>query len=523
MFTAENCPYIVIGIPAFVPKSEASVGFALASRRIKSMASAPFEVQDLTAALSRIESGETGNQLMYAIPADFDLFTSPAPEMSGATGELSATQLLEMAEVQLTEPDRERVASLLLRRGLDDLLKWNWNQADLLLKSCLRISNDERIRDEALNLLAACLVMDGDTERAVQALSKAVEGQWNLRLQANLAMLALEIEPKRAIDQMSFLVDGATGATEKLMAVKMAIGLWRQVQQDELGTNDIEEFDPLPGRLLNSFIETLRSPDISEEDFFDLGLFLARVAPISVTREALSTTKYRGKASAEIIFARSGDFSFYIENVVRFAIQDRQRDKCVDAHIDGIVEEVCRGLFDDQRHLFWIGFAFVQQGLDVSTMHRTWLRGALVLALTSILDENVSPNENFFIWLREAKQNQKQLDLPEELRNITAELMNDASDQLMRLQLRDFFEMASDVENMSNQIGQQMNGFWNRLGADRSEIRRRSQAGIQWCNAQLRMFAEYEALGLTDPDLRREVSRLRNATSVIRENLQRFS
>jgi len=83
VFNAENCPYIVIGIPAFAPKSEASVGFALATRRIKSLSDAPFEVQDLTSALSRIESGDTGNQLIYALPADFGLFTSPAQQLTG--------------------------------------------------------------------------------------------------------------------------------------------------------------------------------------------------------------------------------------------------------------------------------------------------------------------------------------------------------------------------------------------------------------------------------------------------------
>lgn len=518
MFTAENCPYIVIGVPAFAPKSEASVGFALATRRIKSMTQSPFEVQDLTSALSRIESGDAGNQLTFAIPADFDLFQNQVPEL----GNLSSLQLLEAAEQQMTDADRERISFHLLRCGLDELLKWNWDQADNLLKTCLRISKDERVRDEALNLVAAVLVMNGDTPRAIQALSKAVEGQWNLRLQANLGILALEVDPKRAIDQMSFLVDGASGAEEKLAAVRMAIGLWRQVQQEELGTSDDEEFEPLPSRLLNSFVETLMSKDISEEDFFDLGLFLARVAPGSISREAIDRTNFRGKSSAEIVLARSTDFSSYIDNMVRFAIQDRQRPSCVDAHIDGIVEEVCRGLFDGQNFLFGIGFSFLEQGLDVSTMYRVWLRGALVLALHSVLDENMSPNENFFTWLRQAKIKHKDLQLPEELRKMTDELMNDASDQLMRLQLRDFFELASNVEDMSNQIAQQMNGFWNRLGVDRNEVRLRSQAGVEWCNAQLQMFTDFETLGLTDSDLRSEVAKLRNATSAIKQNLQRF-
>ncbi len=521
MFTAENCPYIVVGVPAFAPKSEASLGFALATRRSKTLSDPPFGVQELTSALSRIESGETGNQLMYAVPADFELFTSPTPQLSTSNGVLSSSQLLEMSDQQLTDADRERVASLRLRAGLEELLKWEWVLSEDLLKACLRISKDERIRDEALNLIAACLVMNGEMDRAIQALSKAVEGQWNLRLQANLAILALEVDPKRAIDQMSFLVDGASGTIEKLAAIRMAIGLWRQVQQEELGTTDDEEFDPLPERLLRSFVDTLMSKDISEEDFFDLGIFLARVAPTSVTRESLSRTEYRGRSSAEIIFARSCEFSHYIDNVVRLSYLDKNRPSFVDAHIDGLVEEVCQSLFDDQTNLAAIAFSFLEQGLGVETMNRVWLRGALVLSLPRVLEDDAAPNEQFLPWLRAAKLNYKKLSIPVELLEMTTEMLNNASDVLLQLQLREFFELASEVEAAANRINQQMSGFFNRLGADKNAIREISSTGLNWCNVQLSMFAEFEALGLTDLELRKEVNELRNATNQLKLVFQR--
>ena len=520
MFTAENCPYIVIGVPAYAPKSEASVGFALATRRVKNRPDSAFTVQDLTSALSRLESADAGNQLMYAIPADFELFTRPLT--TSWAGNPTADELLDLSQRQLTDTDREALSVMLLRAGLDALLSWEWDKSDNLLKSGLRISRDERVRDEALNLLAACLVMQGDTTRAMQALSKAVEGQWNLRLQANLAMLAIEEDPKRAIEQMSYLVDGATGATEKLSAIKMAIGLWRQVQEEELGTDDDEEFDPLPDRLLSSIVSTLMSSDISEEDFFDLGLFVARVSPKSVTRESLKKSPYKGRATAEIIFARSCEFSHYIDNVVKHAYSDRNRPACVDDHIDGLVEEVCRGILDEDTNLAWIAFSFLQQGLGAETMYRIWLRGALILLLPKVLADDDTPNEQFIGWLKDAKNRRSKLQLPKELMDTTAELLNDASDMLMRLQLRDFFSLAGEVENMTIQINQQMSGFWNRLATDKIELRNRAQAGVDWCNDQLKMFSEFESLGLGDPTLRREVAELRTATNEIRQNLIRF-
>ncbi len=139
MFTAENCPYIVIGVPAYAPKSDASLGFAMATRRSKSRSDAPFSVQDLTSALSRIESGDVGQQLTFAVPADFSLFTTPVPTSERWPTTPNRDELQNLVTQSLTDSDRELVANLLLRDGLELLLSWNWTEADLALKSCLKI------------------------------------------------------------------------------------------------------------------------------------------------------------------------------------------------------------------------------------------------------------------------------------------------------------------------------------------------------------------------------------------------
>jgi hypothetical protein len=509
VFTAENCPYIVIGVPAFAPKSEASLGFALATRRIKNSSNAPYEVQDLTSALSRIESGEIGNQLTYAIPADFDLFLNPSQQLE----DFSTEQLLEAATQQLAEEDRERVASLLLKAGLEELLKWNWGQADTLLKTCLRISSDERIRDEALNLVAACLVMNGDTPRAIQALSKAVEGQWNLRLQANLAILALEEDPKRAVEQMSYLIDGAVGPEEKVDAIRYAIGLWRQVQSDELGTEDVDDYEQLPDRLVASIMEALVSNGVKEEDFFDLGLFVARVAPRAITPAMLSKSKYYTKSIAKIVFARADGFSEYIENIVSIAYLDILRPRCVDEHIDSVVEQVVRGLFDGQKGSVLIAHSFLKQGLRTETMFRIWIRAALVMALPKIDSSEGTPNEDFYIWLLQAKKEQRNVVMPDELAEMTSKLLNDASDLLFAMHLRAFDATVHTVSGAANRVSQQMNGLFKRLSVDKNEVRKVSRTCSDWCDSQLKMLDEFEILGITNPEL---FSTLRTSRAMVR-------
>jgi hypothetical protein len=522
MFTAENCPYIVIGVPAFAPKSEGAVGFALATKRVRSNSDAPFAIEDLTAALSRFEAGDAGGQLMYALPADFDLFEGREPTLSSGKTPDSIEELLQVSAEEFSEEDRESIALLLLRRGLESLLKWNWSESDRLLKECLRISRSERNRDEALNLIAAALKMQGDNERAIQALNKAVEGQWNLRLQANLALLAIEHDKKKAVEQMSFLVDGAEDAEEKLSAIRMAIGLWRQVQEEELGTDDDEEFNPLPNPLIASIVTTLSSPTIEEEDFFDLGVFLARVSPQSVTREVLNKTAFKGRSTAEIIFARSCEFSYYLDNVVRMSLSDRRRPEFVEFHIDGLVEEVTNGLFDNQEHMASIAFSFLNQGLGVETRQRIWMRAALALLLPKLLGDDGIPHESFIPWITEAKNASRALDLPDELTEMTKELFDTAGDVLVQMQMREFFNLAADVENAVNNMTQQMTGFFNRLSADKQSIRETSQTVIEWCNDQEKMFSSFDQLGIADVDLKNEISQLRRATNDIKQRVLQY-
>lgn len=522
MFNADNCPYIVIGVPAYAPRSEGAVGFALATRRVRALPDSPFSIEDLTAALSRFEAGTARGQLTYAIPADDTLFTGVAPRLSDGSSPMSCEELSGRLATQIDAPDMEPMARLLLRSALEAILRWSWVEADSMLKDCLRISRDEKVRDEALNLLAACLVMSNENERAIQALSKAVEGQWNLRLQGNLAILAIQSDPKLAIGQMAYLIDGAQDSDEKLDAIKMAIGLWRQVQEEELGTDDEESFDPLPDRLIESIVTTLSSSDIQEEDYFDLGMFLARVAPQAVSRSRLRNTSFTGRSTTEIIHARSADFSEYVDNVVRLCRADARRPEVVEIHIDGLVEEVSRGLFDNQTHLAGIAFSFLNQGLGVETMHRVWMRAGLTMLLPQLLDEDGIPNESFIPWIIEAKQAVNSLGMPDDLRDLTMEMLGDAGDMLVHMHMKGFFVHAGEVERIAHGMNQQMTGFFNRLAANKQQIRETALAVVEWCDEQLMMFQSFDQLGIADLGLRTEIEELRVATDSIRRQVRQY-
>ncbi|WP_062381174.1 hypothetical protein [Demequina pelophila] len=81
MSERKHNPYLILGVPFGVTKREASRAFAKASRRLRRMADAPFEIEDLNAALHAIEHDlEDPHESIdhYRMPADPSVYEIPA-------------------------------------------------------------------------------------------------------------------------------------------------------------------------------------------------------------------------------------------------------------------------------------------------------------------------------------------------------------------------------------------------------------------------------------------------------------
>ena len=217
--TVKNCPQLILGAPSNVNSQDAVAAFARASKRIKSGENTQFSIEDLTSALSAIEaalrSEESG--LKFSVPADPIHFNKSLSFEFGGEVFKFDSDLSKVNVEQLDLPLKALAGQVHLAAAIHQLLIWNWSKASEYARICLRLSDKEDERDEALNVIAASLAAQGDDVRALDALKKAVEGQWNLALQANLALIASEIDPDLAIEHISYLVDGARTAGEKIL------------------------------------------------------------------------------------------------------------------------------------------------------------------------------------------------------------------------------------------------------------------------------------------------------------------
>ena len=346
-------------------------------------------------------------QLWYSVPCNSEV-VNPEIKVQMNEREYSVADDLSSLVEKVSNKDemKEDFASLFLAASVQNLLSWKWKLAIDFSRETLRLSDDESVRDEALNISAAALAMVGENSKALGALQHAVEGEWNLKLQTNLAVIAISEDPLLAVEHMSYLVDGARTPEEQLLACHRAIALWRSTHQAEMDSEE-EIKEQLPEKLLVSIYKFLESDGLSEEDFFSLGLFLTSSGSENILeQDFFEKSPHRTSGSAELIRLRAEDFSKYMENLIRISQREGQGAPWLFDEAESMVEAANSLLMNEGSEDYALGMSFMmlEQGLDCATTQRLLLRGLVAISLARVLSETQSPNEETIEYIQEAKR-----------------------------------------------------------------------------------------------------------------------
>jgi hypothetical protein len=504
-----TAPHLVLGVPTGCSPDEAVKAFALKTRKVKGSSDAPFTIEDLTAALSEIQQGDREDAvlLQYAVPCNGKAFVPThfftSNEITHKPTDSPDVLLAAVANASNSSDS----AKTILAAAVCSLFDWRWDDAGQLARECLRLSQDEDERDEALNVLAASHIMNGDPTRAMQALQKAVEGKWNLRLQTNLALIATSQDPRLASSQMAYLIDGATSSKEKLRAARIAISLWRNSQADEL---EEEEFEPLAPNLLESMYGILTTPDVGEEDFFDIALFLERADSGSTAlKAALAGSPHRNTPSAAVVKARSAGFSDYLDALVICSAQNPlHRRPWIEDKVNDFVRQLSTALLEEEVKKVSIFFAFnmLRNGLDCSNFLRIGFRFLLMSRIHILLEEKAQPSEDFFRWHNEASRAIRyDGSLTTEEKKVLRRMRDEAGNKLGVLTHLALIDHYPAVEQAANQIIQRMSGFLNRLTADKAAVGSVAGNVISVCQEAIRDY-ERAIPVVTDSDIRKSMT-----------------
>jgi len=486
----------------------------MASRRVKNAAAAPFKIENLTAALASVEAGRDTDHLWYVLPCDQGAILSVPP--AEVAGNPMATRQDACAAIgaAVEGTDRDLMGRTMLFHALDGLLAWEFDQALELATESLRLSREEQVRDEALNVMAAAHCMLGSVSKAVAALEHAVEGEWNLALQCNLAIVATDEKPELAVTQMRYLIDSAPDAQSKLNAAMRAIGLWRSVQTELTGSDDSDDHDDIPETLLSAIHSLLGDNGLTEEQFFGLGLFLAENDASGLGRsQSFNKSSYRSGPSGQLIAYRCSGFQDYLDNVVRLAKRAGTSAPFLEEKVEELVQQVNAVMADDENLVgAAIALSFVQQGLDVSTAPRIILRSLLTFRVSrQAADSGDVPKTEFIGWLREAKNaiGSVSANSGSEMTEFLVGVTNDAGNFLAAVYVDHFADLIRQVAPLLDAINHQMSGFLRRMGANRQAIGEASRNILSASREALRDIPLLIQVA-SEPELKSQLGKVRD-------------
>lgn len=523
LLNATNCPHLILGVPSNLNSQDVVAAFARASKRVKSNTDAPFTIEDLTTALSEIESLSRTEEsdLKYAIPANCDVLDKLASFNFDSTTLTGESDLSEVDVTKIDVGEKAKAGHVYLIAAIKELLLWNWQQASVYSRNCLRLSVKEDERDEALNVLAASLAAQGDATKALDALKKAVEGEWNLALQANLALIATEEDPSLAVRHMSLLVEGAKHTKDQIRACRTAIHIWQNSQSEETGSDDIDDFEPPPRVFLDSIQTILRNPEISEEIFYDFGKFLARVDSEAFSNSnSLNESPHSSSPSGQLVKLRLNGFNEYFGKLVKVASGCKPVDyPWIHDEVDQFVRSINQGLREDVPELSHLGMAFavLSDGLDCSNRSRILLRILLVGNLHISLKDDDQPSVSFIKWIEEAQiaviENDIELDEDDIL--LLSELLANSGNYLAHRFYYTFLQQGEKVEETSNIIVNLMSTFSGRRRANKHEIGESSGFIIKWCDEVVNTLTKVLVIS-NDDELETLINRMVRSVKTIK-------
>ena len=466
-------PNIIIGVPTGSSASVATVGFAKASQRVKKLADAsPFTMDELTSALAVLEKGNGAERdVRLCVPADA---TVVPPKIELVVGDRTVTDPQEIIDAASSSDatdsgiPKSKLADAHMMLALSSLFSWEWDKALDHARGVLRNSGEEKMRDEALNISGIALYLMGRGDEAATALRKAVEGQWNIHLRTNLAALVMHSNPAEAAAEMSYLVAGAGTSAEKLDAARNAVRLWRMSRPD--GQDDEDAAGTVPDSLRQS-LRSLILSDISEEDFWDIGQFVAHTDPTWVKENAFLDSKHCDSDSACLLRVRTVSFEAFLHELSR-----RGRHGSAEWIFDtaeGFVAAANGGLIKDFSSNGHASFALecLRAGLDASTQPRILLRILLVFAMEAILDDGDEPVDEVIGWLKAGRDSINSAVSDTDQRKFLTEQVGAAYNTLGRMYGVSREKMAGDYRAVAIKISEQMNTAYGRRTANMTVIK----------------------------------------------------
>lgn len=281
----------------------------------------------------------------------------------------------------------ELKARACLREALERIFSAQWERASILAKEVLRITNQEDIRDEALNLLACAQWQLGHDEQAIKSLSHALEGEYNASLQTNIGVIAANLEPEIAAEYLGQLSLEAPTTELKYAALIRGVSIWLK------GLSEDDE-SPMPELLgiatRNLASSSLDSNDLSDEELwsvlYTLAVHDATWLKTNLLNSRISTSR---KQMVQVALARTEGPLEFVKAVGQ--LKDTDSPWCAKQRRD-LVNLVLRiqSNMPLSQYAIIMGMALLETDIELVPVDGVRLRLYSVLGVCKLLDDKGS-------------------------------------------------------------------------------------------------------------------------------------
>lgn len=432
-------PHLILGIRLGASKADATTALALATRRLKKIQGSTLGVTDLTSALAQIDgTADTERALFFQWPADpRTIPTRFSMNFRGRAFSSADALIGEFGEGDVEtmgDQDRNSLGIAYLSKAFDAVNSWEWDTGIEIARKAIACSRNERIQDEALNVIAAANLMLGKKQLAVAALKKAVDGEWNVGLHQNLAVLTMTDDPRAAIDNLAFIVATSRNAQQRVKAVRVALSAWSEVKSS-LGSDEDDGEEELPPALRDALREMAVS-HIDLADFRMVARYLADKDESWVETRRFSGSPHANSLEARLLVARATDMAEYCE--ILGANSGPGSPEWIVDEADSVVRELNTLMFKDDTKPFVhiLAMKLADGGMNNASVDRIILKGLMAMELHKGIDEKSEPAEKFIVWIDAATRALPVVDTTDDLRSLASAVLRRGAAVFTRLLIR---------------------------------------------------------------------------------------
>ena len=470
---------------------------------------------DLDAAASLVEGTDIPADELAAAFGDDRLLPSESvladPSLAAF---LSSKVHPDVAESASLGPAQRRfVANLKLRDARASIRRWSFEEALQQAKECLRFSEIEKQRDEALNLLGFCKWQLGEHAAAIDALRTALEGDYTEALLSNIAVVAAAIDPETAALHLSRLVAEAPSLEMRIAAARQALSLWGQ--SDEPWATD----DDLPATIASA-LRGVVVEDIDEETFVEFAqLLAAHDEEWMANKKSLRGSPHADSQAARVWQARARGIDEFIKELASLMSADspawatRQRDLMVDAVLSVIVDP------EPPFGAVAMGMEMLDARLPMESSDRAVIGAFAARGAAMAIDpEEGEPAEKFVVWLEDAAKEVSRAAPEHRERAEAAVSLGFTSLAFAYYQAR--FRMLQQAAEMHDMVAAQLR-FTPRYRINHAALREATSPAMELINDTLQLVGRL--LPHVDGDARDALSELEDHTRTLQRAFQQLT